>query len=76
MCWFLWFKKYKYLLDDEKICYNYIPNNYYIYIDNYNEKYNESDNPIIKLGKKCPDNYSNDSSFKNICINLIKDIFI
>ena len=67
--------KYKYLLDDEKICYNYIPNNYYIYIDNYDEKYNESDNPIIKLGMKCPDNYSNDSNFKNICINLIKDIF-
>ena len=68
-------KKYKYLLESEKICYNYIPDNYFIYIDNYDEKYYDDDNPIIKLINECPKNYSNDTSFTNICINSVENIF-
>ena len=69
-------KKFKYLLKDEKTCYNYIPDNYYIYIDNHDKTYYDNDNiPIIKLGMECPDNYSSDSNYIKICINLAEDIF-
>ena len=64
----------KYLYENEKICYNYIPKNYYIYIDNYNNIYQDIDKPIIKLSNKCP-NESYDSSFNNYCIKLEEDIF-
>ena len=68
------YEKYKYLLPNEKICYNYIPENFFIYIDNYNECYYNTTNPIIKLGDKCPDDLY-DSSFDNFCINSDEDIF-
>ena len=68
------YEHYKYLLKNESICYNYIPKNYFIYIDNYTENYNNTDKPIIKLGKECP-NDTYDSSFNNFCINLDEDIF-
>ena len=71
------YENFKYLLKDEngRICYNYIPENYFIYIGNYNEKYPNTDEPIIKLGKECP-NESYDSSFNNrFCINSEEDIF-
>ena len=56
------------------ICYNYIPENFFIYIDDYIEIYNNTDKPIIKLAKECP-NDTYDKSFNNYCINLEKDIF-
>ena len=56
------------------ICYSYIPENFFIYIDNYIEFYPNSDKPIIKLGEECP-NDSYDSSYNNYCINLEEDIF-
>ena len=65
---------YKYLLKSESICYNYIPNNYFTYIDNYNDIYENSDKPIIKIMDKCPDD-SYDSSFKNFCIKSEQDIY-
>ena len=68
------YEYYKYLLKNESICYNYIPKNYFIYIDNYTENYNNTDKPIIKLGKECP-NDTYDSSFNKFCINLDEDIF-
>ena len=70
------YENFKYLLkkENENICYNYIPNNYYIYIDDYTEKYNDVDKPIIKLGEECPDD-TYDSSFNNFCINSEEDIF-
>ena len=68
------YEVYKYLLKNESICYNYIPENFLVYIDDYIEKYNNTDKPIIKLGEKCPNN-NYDSSFSNYCINLGEDIF-
>ena len=65
---------YRYLLKNESICYNFIPKNYFIYIDNYTEFYFNTDKPIIKLDEDCPDN-TYDSSFNNYCINLEEDIF-
>ena len=65
---------YKYLLENTSTCYNYIPKNFYIYIDNYTNNYFNIDKPIIKLGEKCPD-YNYDSSLNNFCINLEEDIF-
>ena len=67
------YAKYKYLAN-ENICYNYIPEKFLVYIDDYIEKYNNTDKPIIKLGEICPNN-SYDSSFSNYCINLEEDIF-
>ena len=64
----------KYLLKNESICYNYIPSNYYIYIDDYNDTYQDNDKPIIKIKEECPDG-SYDSSFKYFCIKLEEDIF-
>ena len=65
---------YKYLLKNERKCYNNIPKKFFIYIDNYTDFYNNTDKPIIKLGEKCPSN-SYDSSYDNFCINLEEDIF-
>ena len=65
---------YKYLLKGDNICYNYIPNDYFIYIDDYNELYENSNKPIIKIMDKCPDD-SYDSSFKNFCIKSDQYIF-
>ena len=67
-------KNYKYFLEEENMCYNYIPDNYYTYIDD--DKYiDNNDSPIVKLSTNCPENYSYDSSFSNICIKTINDIF-
>ena len=68
------YEVYKYLLKNESICYNYIPENFIVYIDDYTEIYDNTDMPIIKLGETCPNN-NYDSSFSNYCINLEKDIF-
>ena len=68
------YKFYKYLLKNESICYNYIPENFFIYIDDYRELYNNTDKPIIKIGENCP-NDSYVSSINNYCINLEEDIF-
>ena len=65
---------YRYLLKNESICYNNIPNNFFVFIDNYTELYNNTNKPIIKLGEVCPNN-TYDSSFNNFCINLDEDIF-
>ena len=64
----------KYLLKNESICYNYIPSNYYICIDDYNDIYHDNDKPIIKIKEECPD-VSYDSSFKYFCIKFEEDIF-
>ena len=68
------YDNYKYLLKDENICYNYIPDNFFIFIDNYNVHYNNTDKPIVKLGKVCPDD-TYDSSFNYFCINIEEDFF-
>ena len=68
------YENFKYLLKNESICYNYIPDNYFIYIDDYTEIYNNADKPIIKLAEVCPDD-TYDSSFNNFCINSEEDIF-
>ena len=68
------YKSCKYLLKNESICYNYIPSNYYIYIDDYNDTYQDNDKPKIKIKEECPDS-SYDSSFKYFCIKLEEDIF-
>ena len=68
------FEFYKYLLKNEKTCYNYIPNNYFVYIDDYNEVYDINKKPIIKISDECPNN-SYDSSFKKYCINSEQDIY-
>ena len=67
-------KYFKYLLKNESKCYNYIPDNYFIFIDDYTENYANTDIPIIKLGETCPDD-TYDSSFNNYCINMEEDIF-
>ena len=64
---------YKYLLKENKTCYNYIPKNYSLYIDNYSEFYDNSNIPLINIINKCPIGY--DSSFKNYCINSTLDIY-
>ena len=67
--------EYKYFLVDEKMCYNYIPKNNKIYVDNYDERYNDNfDYAIIKISDQCPDD-SYDSSFNNICIKTSQDAF-
>ena len=67
--------KYKYMEEQIKICYDFIPNNYYAYIDNYNLKYyDDTNSPIIKISKDCP----NDSFIKyddSFCLTSIKDVF-
>ena len=68
------YENFKYLVKNESMCYNYIPKNLFIFIDNYTEYYNNIDKPIIKLGEKCP-NDTYDSSFDNFCINKEEDIF-
>ena len=65
---------YRYLLKNENICYNYIPNDFYVFLDNYTEFYDNTNKPVIKLGEECPNN-TYDSSFNNFCINLEEDIF-
>ena len=67
------YKVYKYLLKENKTCFNYIPDNYSLYIDNYNEFYDNINIPLINLIKECPNDY--DSSFRNYCINSTKDIY-
>ena len=64
---------YKYFLKENETCYNYIPNNYSLFIDNYNDKYDSSNIPLINIINKCPNGY--DSSFKNYCIKLAEDIY-
>ena len=64
---------YKYLLKENKTCFNYIPSNYSLYIDNYSELYDNSNYSIINIINECPSDY--DSSFKNYCINSTKDIY-
>ena len=44
---------YKYFLKENETCYNYIPNNYSLFIDNYNDKYDSSNIPIINIINKC-----------------------
>ena len=68
------YEVYRYLLKNENICYNYIPNDFYVFLDNYTEFYNNTNKPVIKLGEECPNN-TYDSSFNNFCINLEEDIF-
>ena len=68
------YENFKYLLKNESMCYNYIPKNFFIFIDNYAEYYNNTNKPIIKLGERCP-NDTYDSSFDNFCINEEEDIF-
>ena len=67
------YEDYKYLLKENKTCFNYIPNNYSLYIDNYSELYDNTNISIINIIKECPNGY--DSSFLNYCINLTKDIY-
>ena len=67
-------KIYKYLLKIQKTCYNYIPKDYFIYIDDSGETYENSNKSTIIISDKCPDE-SYDSSFKNLCIKLDDDIF-
>jgi len=68
------YKNYKYLLKNESICYNYIPQNFFIFIENYSEFYSYANKTIITLGDRCP-NDTYDSSFSNFCINSEEDIF-
>ena len=67
------YEVYKYLLKENKTCFNYIPNNYSVYIDNYTEFYDNSNISIINIISECPNDF--DSSFKNYCINLTKDVY-
>ena len=67
------YEVYKYLFKENKTCFNYIPNNYSLYIDNYTEFYDNSNSSIINIINECPNDF--DSSFKNYCINLTKDIY-
>ena len=65
---------YKYIYEEDKICYKYIPDNYFSYINDYNIKYIDDQNsPVINVGKDCP----NDSFIKyhSFCLSSIKDIF-
>ena len=61
---------YKYIYEKDKIIYNYIPNNYFAYIYDYDE----SNSPIINIDIDCP----NDSYIKYIsfCLSSINDIFL
>ena len=68
------YKVYKYLLENISMCYNYIPKNYFVYIDNNTDIYYKTDKPIIKLSEKCPGDFY-DSSLNKFCINLEEDIF-
>ena len=68
------YENFKYLLKNESMCYNYIPKNFIIFIDNFAEYYKNTNKPIIKLGEVCP-NDTYDSSFDNFCINVEEDIF-
>ena len=72
------FDNYKYLYVEEKMCYNYIPKDYKIYVDNYEDRYMDNQNyAIIKMSKECPYDYDDpyDSSFNNICIKTSQDAF-
>ena len=43
---------YKYIQENDKICYNFIPTDYWSYIEDYNLKYVDDNNsPIIKISK-------------------------
>ena len=48
---------YKYLLKENKTCFNYIPSNYSLYIDNYSELYDNSNYSIINIINECPSDY-------------------
>jgi len=66
---------FKYLLESKKMCYNYIPKKYKIFVDNYEVKYTDNQSyAIIKISEQCPDE-SYDSSFNDICLKTFQDIF-
>ena len=67
------YEVYKYLLKENETCYNYIPKDYSLYIDNYIELYDNSNIPLINIIDECPNDY--DSSFMNYCINSNDDIY-
>ena len=57
------------------MCYDYIPENFFIYIEDYTNFYQNTNKPIIKLiREECP-NDSYDSCFNNFCIKSEEDIF-
>ena len=61
---------HKYVDEKEKIIYNYIPNNYFAYIYDYDE----NNSPIINIDIDCPnDSYIKYNSF---CLSSINDIFL
>ena len=63
---------YKYLLYNRRVCYDVIPNNYYMFINDYSQVYPDaSDYPIININKECPNNYLSNK----ICIKSLEDIF-
>ena len=67
------YEVYKYLLKENATCFNYIPDNYSLYIDNHIELYDNSSIPLNNIINKCPNGF--DSSFKNYCINSTDDIY-
>ena len=65
---------YKYENKQEKICYNIIPDNYFIYIEDYNIKYDDNPNsPVVNIGKDCPNNSY--TKYNYFCLTSITDIY-